>query len=201
MSHVLAADYRVQDVSWWHDAVEGNRKVLTARGLRNVVLYQALDDPQRVFLTVGVDSREPLEEVLRSGVVMDWFDAAGVTDIPPIFAGDVVEKVDLRGVDVDDLPPGVVIAVMGAVSAPEKLLASVHDHADDFRASGVRQVWVYRALDDDHEVLMLNEVESRPMAEQWLKGSQATSKWMRGAGFGVYPSAFIGTLVTVLEAG
>ncbi len=203
MSHVLAADYRVADLVQWRDLIARQGDGMRERGLRHLVFYQSLHDPHRVFTTVGVGGREPVVELLRSGLVMRWFDACGVQDIPPVFAGDVIEKIDLEAGDHGDLP-GVVIAVMGAVADPDLLVERVHRDADGFRRAGVRKVWVYRALDDAQEVLLLQELGSRERAEQWLAGASAradaSNAWMLSAGFGVYPQPFVGTLVAVVEA-
>ncbi len=45
------------------------------------------------MVTISLRSREPILEVLRSGLFMGWFDSVGLQDIPAIFAGDTVEKI------------------------------------------------------------------------------------------------------------
>jgi hypothetical protein len=35
----------------------------------------------------------PMRDVLMSRAIFEWFDISGVADIPPIFGGEVVEKV------------------------------------------------------------------------------------------------------------
>ena len=63
-------------------------------------------DASRVFVTIGVAGRGPVDALLRSPVMFSWFDSAGVEEIPPMFAGEVVEKLDLdpRGRPVRDSP-------------------------------------------------------------------------------------------------
>ena len=95
MSLVLAADYRVPDFDHWWAALAGDLPRLPGLGAHHVVVYRSLQDASRVFVTIGVREREPVDALLRSPVMFSWFDSAGVDEIPPMFAGEVVEKLDL----------------------------------------------------------------------------------------------------------
>ena len=124
-------------------------------------------------------------------------------DIPAIFAGEVVEKIDLA-----EPPPGqhavasVVVGVVTAVEDVPALMDKVHDAAARFREAGVCKVWVYRAFDDGHEVLILQQIENEAAARRWIDHPDAAAEWMSAAGFGVYPTVFVGTLahITSIEA-
>jgi len=95
MSLVLAADYRVPDFDHWWAALAGDLPRLPGLGAHHVVVYRSLADASRVFVTIGVAGRGPVDILLRSPVMLSWFDSAGVDEIPPMFAGEVVEKLDL----------------------------------------------------------------------------------------------------------
>jgi hypothetical protein len=207
-SHILAADYRVAHPEEWWAQVRGDREALSRLGARHLVVRQALDDPTRLFVTIGIRHREPLDHVLRSGVLLEWFDAAGVEEIPPIFAGDVVEKLDLEKLDLTQAVPGGVLAYPGVVVAAvapvhnvESLVGQIHADAKEFRASGVRKVWLYRALDDIQEMMILQEVDNEEHAARWLREGDALREWVKGIGVGVYPPVFVGRLVEVVEPG
>ena len=87
MSLVLAADYRVPDFGRWWDRLLGDLPRLPGLGAHHVVVYRAIRDPDHVFVTIGVREREPVDALLRSPLLFSWFDSAGVTEIPPLFAG------------------------------------------------------------------------------------------------------------------
>src|SRR4029077_11537021 len=95
MSLVLAADYRVPDFDHWWAALSGDLPRLPGLGAHHVVVYRSLQDASRVFVTIGVRDRGPVDALLRSPVMFSWFDSAGVDEIPPMFAGEIVEKLDL----------------------------------------------------------------------------------------------------------
>jgi hypothetical protein len=67
------------------------------------------------------------------------------------------------------------------------LMVNVHDGLDTFRRAGVRQIWVYRALDDGREVMILQEVDNEVSARRWIDHPGCTAQWMSGVGFGPYP--------------
>jgi hypothetical protein len=167
-------------------------------GAHRVVVYRAIDDPDRVFTTFGIHHREPLETMLRSGVVLDWFNEAGVEDIPPMFVGNALDRIDLGSASPDS-PPGVVVAAIAPVSDVPGFLERIHRDLDAFRASGVRKVWIYQALDNGQEVMILQEIESEPNASRWLRHPEALARWMDGAGVGVYPPIFVGRLAEVID--
>ena len=97
MSLVLAADYRVPDFDHWWATLTGDRPRLPSLGAHHIVVYRSLDDASRIFVTIGVRERRPIDALLRSPVMFSWFDSAGVEEIPPMFAGEVVEKLELAG--------------------------------------------------------------------------------------------------------
>ena len=71
--------------------------------------------------------------------------------------------------------------------------------ADRIAASGVRRFWIYRALDDAAEVMILQEIATERQAEQWIRHPDAAAGFMAEAGVGAYPPLFVGRLVQALE--
>ena len=206
MSLVLAADYRVPDFDHWWAALTGDLPRLPSLGAHHIVVYRSLDDASRIFVTIGVRERGPVDALLRSPVMFSWFDSAGVEEIPPMFAGEVVEKLELAG---DAAAPAVPGAVIVAAIAPvgrlegfeglDRLRASVHAAVARLAASGVRRFWIYRALDDQAEVMILLQIATERQAEQWIRHPDAAAAFMAEAGAGAYPPLFVGRLVQAIE--
>ena len=206
MSLVLAADYRVPDFDHWWAAIAGDLARLPDLGVHIVVVYRSLQDANRIFVTIGVRERGPVDALLRSPVMFSWFDSAGVDEIPPMFAGEVVEKLDLDPRAGPSATPGAVIvaaiAPVGRLEGPEgldRLRASVHGAVTRLAASGVRRFWIYRALDDQAEVMILQEMATERQAEQWIRHPDAAAAFMAEAGVGAYPPLFVGRLVDAIE--
>ena len=84
MPLVLAADYRVPDFDWWWAKLSGHIPRLMSLGAHHVVVYRALEDSSRVFVTFGVRERGPVDALLRSPRRSPGFDLAGVEEIPPL---------------------------------------------------------------------------------------------------------------------
>lgn len=197
-SLVLAWDFRVKDPEgMW--AWLGTRKAgLKAIGAHHVVVYRSIWEPARVLTTIGVRNPESVRELLRSPAMFEWFDTAGAVDIPPVFGGEVLEKIDLDGPSREHSVAGVIVGAMAAVDDVAALMGKIHDGLDRFRLAGVRKVWVYRALDDGQEVLILQEVDDEANARQWIAHPDASAEWMSRVGLGAYPTLFVGTLAHVM---
>lgn len=194
MSLVLAFDYRVRDFGVWWSMIFREIQAMAELNAHHVVVYRSIDDPNRVFVTIGVHEQEPLRALLRSPKVFEWFDAAGVEDLPPIFAGEVVEKVDLQ----DCEATGVIVASITTVASVERMQAAVHVELARMRRAGVIRHWLYRSFDDETEVMILREVETERQAELWLRYPEVGAKFMAEAG-GLYPPPFVGRLVRTIE--
>ena len=91
-SMVIASDYRVPDPTKVWPLLERNKSALADIGAHHVLVYTSTHDYGRVLVMIGVHSREPIVELLRSRVFFDWFDAVGVDDIPAVFAGEIVDR-------------------------------------------------------------------------------------------------------------
>ena len=75
----------------------------------------------------------------------------------------------------------------------------MHAAADRIAASGVRRFWIYRALDDQAEVMILHEIATERQAEEWIRHPDAAAAFMSEAGEGAYPPLFVGRLVQAIE--
>jgi hypothetical protein len=223
MSLVLAADYRVPDFDQWWAALPADLPRLPGLGAHHVVVYRSLQDASRVFVTIGVRERGPaaaggqarpastVAALLRSPLLFSWFDSAGVEEIPPMFVGQVVEKLDLAPEAREaaaPLPAGaaaagpVIVAAIAPVGRREgldRLRASVHAAVPRLAAAGVHRFWIYRALDDQAEVMVLLQIATEHQAEQWIRHPGAAASFMAEAGVGAYPPLFVGRLVQAIE--
>lgn len=198
-SLILACDYRVDDVDRTWTQFERQRQRLADIGARHIVGYTSIWDAGRIFVTIGIRQPHSIREILRSPAVFEWFDTAGVEDIPPIFGGEVVEKIDLDEASADAVVAGVVLAAVSPVDDVSALTAQVHAAVDRFRRAGVRKVWVYRALDDGREVMILQEVEDAVTAREWIAHPDTAAEWMSTVTFGAYPTPFVGRLAHLMD--
>ncbi|MBV8301753.1 MAG: fatty-acid--CoA ligase [Candidatus Dormibacteraeota bacterium] len=200
MSLVLAADYRVPDFDRWCAMISGDLHRLPSLGAHHLVVYRSVEDPSRVFTTLGVRERGPVDVLLRSPVLFAWFDSAGVEEIPPLFVGEVVEKLDLAEAAAEAAQPGaVIVAAIVSVAGMDRLRARVRRAAAGLAASGVRRFWIYQALDDQAEAMILQEVASERQAQQWIRHPAAVARFMSEAGVGAHPPLFVGRLVQTFE--
>ncbi len=190
-SMVIASDYRVPDPSRVWPLLERNKAALADIGAHHVLVYTSTHDYGRVLVMIGVHSREPIVELLRSRVFFDWFDAAGVEDIPAVFAGEIVDRFIPQSPAAPGAP-GVVVCAIASVADVSTLTAGVRSAMDRFTAAGIRKTWVFQAFDDDHEVLILQEFPDEDGARRWIEHPDAAAQWMSGAGVGAYPPLFVG---------
>ncbi|MGK9273652.1 fatty-acid--CoA ligase [Williamsia muralis] len=196
-SRILASDFSLPSDEGIVDVLSANNESLAKLGAHHMVVYSGLHDPRRVFATLGLHDRGSIDKLLRNPAVMDWFDAAGVEEIPPLFAGEVVEKIDL--VDEPTDHTGIIVAAIAPIDNVDVLLAKVRGSLRRFIAAGVRRVWIYRAFDDRNEVMILQELDTEEHAIAWVEQPDAAAEWMSGAGVGVYPPLFVGKLQRILE--
>ena len=201
MSLVLAADYEVPDFGRWSDLLTGRLPRLPSLGARHLVIFRSIENERRVFTTIGARTRGPVDAVLRSPDMFNFFNAAGVEEIPPLFVGQVVEQLDLKqeaeASKVDAESP-VVIAGIVSLGSLDQMLAAVHADAGQMAAAGVRRYWTYRALDDANEAMILQEIATRQQAARWLQHPDPAAAWMSQAGVGCYPPLFVGRLLQAI---
>lgn len=198
-SLILACDFRVDDVDRMWEWLKKHCDQLAAIGAHHVVLYTSIWESHRVLVTVGIRHARSMRDVLRSPALFEWFNISGADDIPPIFGGEVVEKVDLYPPSPDDHVGRVIVGVMSSVHDVPGLMVKLHDGIERFKRGGIRKIWVYQALDDGHEVMILQEAEDEDTARQWIEHPDAAAEWMSNAGLGPYPTQFVGRLAHIMS--
>ena len=209
-SMVIASDYRVPDPARVWPLLERNKSALAAIGAHHVTVYTSTRDHGRVLVMIGVDSREPIVELLRSRVFFDWFDAAGVEDIPAVFAGEIIDTFEAQAQaqaqaqahakpPTTPAAPGVVVAAIASVHDASTFISNVRSAMPRFTAAGVRRTWAYRAFDDDNEVLIVQEFPDEAAARRWIEHPDAAAEWIAGAGVGAYPPLFVGRIVDMMR--
>lgn len=197
-SMVIASDYRVPDPTRVWPLLERNKAALADIGAHHVLVYTSTHDHGRVLVMIGVHSREPIVELLRSRVFFDWFDEAGVEDIPAVFAGEIVDRF-IAAPPKTPAAPGVVVAAIASVNDVSLLTSEVSTAIDRFTTAGIRKTWVFQAFDDDHEVLILQEFPDEDTAREWIDHPDAAAQWMSGAGIGAYPPLFVGRFFDMMR--
>ncbi|ATA27771.1 long-chain-fatty-acid--CoA ligase [Mycobacterium lepraemurium] len=197
---VIASDYRVPDPTRVWPLLERNKVALADIGVHHVLVYTSTHDYGRVLVMIGVHSREPIVELLRSRVFFDWFDEAGVDDIPAVFAGEIVDRF-ITQPPTNPRAPGVVVAAIASVNDATLLTSEVSSAIDRFAQAGIRKTWVFQAFDDDHEVLILQEFPDEDSAREWIDHPDAAAQWMSGAGIGAYPPLFVGRFFDMMRIG
>jgi len=195
---VIASDYRVPNPERVWPLIQRRKSALAGIGAHHVLVYTSTHDYGRVLVTIGVRSREPIVELLRSRVFFDWFDAVGVEDIPAVFAGEIVERFN-SGTASPPAAPGVVIAAIASVDNVSVLTTEIRGALSRFQTAGIRETRVFKAFDDGHEVLILQEIDDEDAAQRWIKHPDVVAHWMTGAPGGAYPPLFVGKLVGMMR--
>jgi heme-degrading monooxygenase HmoA len=197
-SLVIASDYRVPDPAQVWPLLQRRRSALAEIGAHHVLVYTSTHDYGRVLVTIGVRSREPIVELLRSRVFFEWFDAVGVEDLPAVFAGEIVERFGSVAPSARKAP-GVVVAAMAAVDDVATLSAEIRSASSRFEAAGIRETRLFRAFDDSHEVMILQELDDEDRATDWIAHPDHAAPWIAGAGKGAYPPVFVGKFFDMMR--
>jgi hypothetical protein len=197
-SMVIASDYRVPNPERVWPLLKRRKSALAGMGAHHVLVYTSIHDYGRVLVTIGVRSREPIVELLRSRVFFDWFDAVGVEDIPAVFAGEIVERFGSIAPSARTAP-GVVVAAIASVDDVSTLTAEIRGALPRFEAAGIRETRLFRAFDDGHEVMILQELDDEDRALRWIEHPDAAAPWITGAGVGAYPPLFVGKFFDMMR--
>jgi hypothetical protein len=197
-SLVLASDYRIPKPERVWPLLESRRDALARMGVHHALVYASTTDPGRVLVLLAIHQREPVLELMRSRVFFEWFDAVGVDDIPAVFAGELVERLDPVGESTPQAPE-VMVSVVTSVDNVTNLVTHVRETVADLRKAGVRRLLIFTAFDDAREVMMLFQIDDESHARHWVRDSELSTEWMGRAGIGVYPPVFIGKLRQTLR--
>src|SRR6478735_6075987 len=157
-SLVVSSDYRIPDPDRVAPLLERRQDMLAELGAHHVLVYTSTSDPERVMVIMAIHTRDTVLELLRSRVFFDWFDAVGVEDIPALFAGEVVDSVDLVG-ETNPSAPETMVSVVTPIEDITALIAHIHATLDDLRAAGVRNLVVFSAFDNPHEAMMVFRID------------------------------------------
>jgi heme-degrading monooxygenase HmoA len=198
-SMVIVSDFRVPDPSRVWPLLERNKAALAGIGAHHVLVCTSTHDYGRVLVMIGLRSREPIVELLRSRVFFDWFDAAGVDDIPAVFAGEIIDRFVVEEPQSNPRGPRVVVAAIASVDDVSNLTAEVRGARERFAAAGVLKTWIFQAFDDEREVLILSEFSDEEGARHWIDHPDAAAQWMTRAGVGAYPPLFVGRVFDTMR--
>ncbi|CAJ1494187.1 fatty-acid--CoA ligase [[Mycobacterium] kokjensenii] len=197
-SLVLVTDYRVPDPARVWPVLQRSREAMAHLGAHRVLVYTSTVDPGRVLAVMALHAEQPVVDILRDEAFMAWFDAVGVSDIPAVFAGELVERIDLADHDPTQ-PPAVVVAAVAEVADTRALRAHVHATEEHFVAAGIRKVLIFQAFDNPGEVFMLQEATEETGAGRWIDEPAFASDWITRAGVGIYPPVFVGRLAHLMR--
>lgn len=198
-SLVLTTDYRVPDPSRVWPLLQRRRDGLAALGAHHVFVYKSTTDPERVMVTIALQTREPVAELLRSRAFFEWFDAVGVEDLPAVFAGELIEQFNF--VAGPATAPGVVVVGIMVVDDATTFRDHVRHTRDLFLKAGIRRVRIFEAFDDANEVMFLHELSDEESVTEWLQRPDIAAEWFSDAGVGAYPPLFIGKLAHTMRIG
>jgi hypothetical protein len=199
-SLVLTTDYRVPDPTRVWPLLQRRRDGLAALGAHHVFVYTSTTDPERVLVTLALETREPVVELLRSREFFEWFDAVGVEDLPAVFAGELIERFDFVGTPATT-PPGVVVSGIMLVDDATAFRSHVRETRDLFLKAGIRRVRIFEGFDDHREIMFLHELSDEESAARWLRRPDIAAEWFSDAGVGAYPPLFIGRLANAMRIG
>lgn len=192
-SLVLATDYRVASPERVPPLLERRKAALAELGAHHVLVYGSTTEPERVLVMIAIHTREPILELLRSRTFFEWFDAVGVDDIPAVFAGELIERLDLADESVLAAPE-IVVSVVTPVEDVANLASHVRETTDALRTAGIRKLLIFSAFDNPSEVMMLLQIDDEEHARHWLGYSDLAAEWLTRAGIGAYPPVFVGML-------
>jgi hypothetical protein len=195
---VLAMDYRVPDPDKVWPVLKRSRAALAGLGAHYVLLYASTREPGRVMVTMSLRSKEPILEVLRSKVFLDWFDSVGLEEIPAIFAGETIAKIVLADPDPDDAP-GIIMAAVARFDDVAAMVARIRAASPRFVDAGIRNLRVFGAFDDEHEAMILQEIDTEEDASRWIDRPDYVAEWMAASGAGAYPPIFVGRLAHLMR--
>jgi hypothetical protein len=197
-SLVIASDYRVPDPTRVPRLLESRKDALADIGAHHVIVHSSTIDHGRVLVSIAVSNPEPIVDLLRSRVFFEWFDAVGVEDIPAVFAGELVDKIDLTD-SATSVPPGVIVAATTSVGDVSAVIEQVHLALDRFRAAGIQKTWIFQAFDDPQEVMILQQIDNEDDARRWIEHPDRAAEWMDNAGMGAYPPLFVGKFLHMMR--
>jgi hypothetical protein len=199
-SFVFAIDFRVPHPGRVWPVLEAHRDSLADIGAHYVFAYESTTEPGRVLVVIGVRTEQPLLALVRSRHFFVWFDAVGVDDIPAVFAGEIVERLDISDTTAQGSADIVVVAIT-LVSDVESFMAQVRASVNDFAHAGIHKTLVYQAFDNPCELMFLQQLGSQDSAQRWIGRPDIAAEWLVAAGVGAYPPLFVGRFAHAMRLG
>jgi len=196
-SFVFAVEFEVGDAGRVWPVLSHHEGSLQNLGARYAFLYESVLQAGRVLVVIGVRTRQPLLNLLRSPQLFEWFDAVGLDDLPAVFAGEAVERFDIG----EAPAPGteIVVAAVTPVADVGEFMARVRESLPQFARAGISRTLVYRAFDTAGEVMFLQQLASAEKALVWVDRSEIAASWLTAAGVGAYPPVFVGRFVNAMR--
>jgi bacterioferritin-associated ferredoxin len=182
---VLASQYTVVDPARMWRAMHAHRDALTRLGARHVAGYQSVSNRHEMLMTIAGRTSQPIPDVLATPAVMQWFDIAGVTDIPPIFVGALRDTVSFAAREPMASP--VIVSATAPVDDAAALIAEIRCTANAFTAVGIR-THVYDSVDRPNEVMVFHELNDERQARRLVELPQTALRWAARAGLRVSPA-------------
>jgi hypothetical protein len=195
---VFAADFRVAQPDRVWAVLQRHTESLVDLGADYVCVFRSSLDPQRVLVTIGIRAEQPILNQSLSRYFLDWFDAMGVDDVPAVFAGRSIDRLDI-GDGSTSSAPKIVVAAVTPVDDVTSFVNHVRRSTGDFRAAGIQRTLIYRAFDNDDEVMFLQQLADEQLARRWAQRSDVAAEWLAEAGIGAYPPVFVGVLQHILR--
>ncbi|UXA20059.1 fatty-acid--CoA ligase [Mycobacterium sp. SMC-4] len=194
---VFAVEFAISTPDRVWPVLQRHQESLVDLGARYVYAYESVVEPGKVLVIIGISTEQPLLNLLRSPYFFEWFDAVGVEDLPAVFAGETVERMDIG----EAPEPGseIVVAAVTPLDDIDDFVAQVRDSREEFAKAGIRRTVVYRAFDSSHEVMFVQQLDSAETALRWIARSPTASEWLAAAGIGVFPPVFVGRFVNAMR--
>lgn len=194
---VLSSQYTIQDPARMWQLMRAHRTALTRLGAHHVAGYQSVSSPNDVLVTIGVRTRRSVQGLLASPAVMEWFDIAGILDLPPVFVGALVDSVQFASCLA--MPPPVVVATTAPVRDVTALMPTIRSTAESFADAGIRRTWIYGAVDEPNEVMIVHEMADEAHARRLGQLPALPAGWATRAGMAICPPMFIGSVVDAFD--
>lgn len=196
-SFVFAVEFAVGDAGRVWPVLTQHEENLRNLGAHYAFIYESVVEVGRVLVIIGVRTRQPLLDLLRSPQLFEWFDAVGLDDLPAVFAGETVERFDIGEVPA----PGteIVVAAVAPVADVNDFMARVRESLPQFARAGISRTLVYRSFDTAGEVMFLQQLASAEKALAWVERSAIAASWLTAAGVGAYPPVFVGRFVNAMR--
>ena len=84
MAHILVRQH-VEDYAKWKEAFDGDAGVREPAGCQGGHVFQSANDRNEVFVLLGWDTMENLQQFAQSDELKDRMQRAGVTGLPDIY--------------------------------------------------------------------------------------------------------------------